>query len=314
MAAGSDARGDATSTCRFYQDRYPKAGDLVMVQPEKLDELGYYARLLEYNNLVGFQAIEESSCRRPTRSMGGTMFGSAYSRINMRRIGRLEVWKVLRVDYEKGFLDLSKRQVKIEEAVEKEQVFSKAKAVHSILRTVAKDHSVDVEDLCRKVSWPLHQNGDAFSALRRHFKGEDDVFAGLNFGADAGGKDLSSLKDVLQASIMSRFKHLLIQAMIKLKAKIEVSCAGSAGIDGVKRALGKGAAISRADCSVEIKLVSHPSFLVTVRCLEAQDGHDTLDKALKLIRQEIQLQGGVFCNQTSEGRLDSDTDDGDAEH
>jgi translation initiation factor 2 subunit 1 len=53
------------------------------------------------------------------------------------RIGRNEVVVVLRVDKEKGYIDLSKRRVSPEDIVKCEERYMKSKAISSILRHVA---------------------------------------------------------------------------------------------------------------------------------------------------------------------------------
>ena len=53
------------------------------------------------------------------------------------RVGRNEVVVVLRVDKEKGYIDLSKRRVSPEDIVKCEERYMKSKAVASILRHVA---------------------------------------------------------------------------------------------------------------------------------------------------------------------------------
>jgi len=53
------------------------------------------------------------------------------------RVGRNEVVVVLRVDKEKGYIDLSKRRVSPEDIVKCEERYMKSKSVASILRHVA---------------------------------------------------------------------------------------------------------------------------------------------------------------------------------
>ncbi len=50
------------------------------------------------------------------------------------RVGRTEVVVVLRVDKEKGYIDLSKRRVSPEDIIRCEEKYNKSKAVHSIMR------------------------------------------------------------------------------------------------------------------------------------------------------------------------------------
>ena len=54
---------------------------------------------------------------------------------------------VLRVDKEKGYIDLSKRRVSAEDIAACEDRFNKSKLVHSIMRHVAELANVPVEEL-----------------------------------------------------------------------------------------------------------------------------------------------------------------------
>jgi translation initiation factor 2 subunit 1 len=80
---------------------------------------------LEYDNTEGMILLSELS-RRRIRSVQ-----------KLIRVGRNEVVVVLRVDKEKGYIDLSKRRVSPEDIVKCEERFMKSKTVASILRHVA---------------------------------------------------------------------------------------------------------------------------------------------------------------------------------
>lgn len=80
---------------------------------------------LEYDNTEGMILLSELS-RRRIRSVQ-----------KLIRVGRNEVVVVLRVDKEKGYIDLSKRRVSPEDIVKCEERYMKSKAVASILRHVA---------------------------------------------------------------------------------------------------------------------------------------------------------------------------------
>ena len=73
------------------------------------------------------------------------------------RIGKSECVVVIRVDREKGYIDLSKRRVLPEDIVSCEDKFARAKAVNSILRHVAEilDYQTDeqLEELYTKTAW-----------------------------------------------------------------------------------------------------------------------------------------------------------------
>jgi len=110
---------------RYYEQKYPEVDELVMVQVRQIAEMGAYVKLLEYDNTEGMILLSELS-RRRIRSVQ-----------KLIRVGRNEVVVVLRVDKEKGYIDLSKRRVSPEDIVKCEERYIKSKTVSSILRHVA---------------------------------------------------------------------------------------------------------------------------------------------------------------------------------
>ncbi|GJE91797.1 eukaryotic translation initiation factor 2 subunit alpha [Phanerochaete sordida] len=110
---------------RYYEQRYPEVDELVMVQVRQIAEMGAYVKLLEYDNIEGMILLSELS-RRRIRSIQ-----------KLIRVGRNEVVVVLRVDKEKGYIDLSKRRVSPEDIIKCEERYMKSKTVASIIRHVA---------------------------------------------------------------------------------------------------------------------------------------------------------------------------------
>lgn len=141
--------------CRMYEERYPEVDDVVMVNVSQIAEMGAYVRLLEYDNVEGMILLSELS-RRRIRSIQ-----------KLIRVGRNEVVVVLRVDKEKGYIDLSKRRVSPEDIQKCEEKFNKSKAVHSILRHVAEKQDLSLEGLYQQIGWPLFKKyGHAFEAFK----------------------------------------------------------------------------------------------------------------------------------------------------
>ena len=92
------------------------------MQVKRIVDMGSYVSLLEYDNHEGMLLNSELSKRR-IRSLA-----------KLVKVGKTEICMVLRVDQEKGYVDLSKRRVEPEDATAKEESFAKAKAVHGIMR------------------------------------------------------------------------------------------------------------------------------------------------------------------------------------
>ena len=120
-----------TMNCRMYANQFPEIDDVVMVQVRSIAEMGAYVCLLEYNNIEGMILLSELS-RRRIRSVN-----------KLIRVGKQEVCMVLRVDKEKGYIDLSKRRVSAEDVAKCDERFNKSKAVHSIMRHISEVKAVD---------------------------------------------------------------------------------------------------------------------------------------------------------------------------
>jgi len=84
---------------------------------------------------------------------------------------------VLRVDKEKGYIDLSKRRVSPEDVAKAEEKFNKSKAVHSIMRHVAEKLNLVLEDLYQQIGWPLYKKyGHAYEAFKLAITEPEKVF------------------------------------------------------------------------------------------------------------------------------------------
>ena len=121
----------------------------------QIAEMGAYVKLLEYDNIDGMILLSELS-RRRIRSIQ-----------KLIRVGRNEVVVVLRVDKEKGYIDLSKRRVSAEDIVKCEERFNKGKMVASIMRHVAEKTKTPMETLYQDIGWPLNKKyGHAVDAFK----------------------------------------------------------------------------------------------------------------------------------------------------
>lgn len=143
VTAASDRVNNPRLRCRFYEPEFPKVEDVVIVQVNQIAEMGAYVSLLEYDGIEGMILLSELS-RRRIRSIN-----------KLIRVGKNECVSVLRVDREKGYIDLSKRRVSSDELVAAQERFNKGKTVHSIMRNVAKQLDRELSELQRMITWPL---------------------------------------------------------------------------------------------------------------------------------------------------------------
>ncbi|ODO08334.1 translation initiation factor 2 subunit 1 [Cryptococcus wingfieldii CBS 7118] len=270
---------------RFYENKYPEVDQLVMVQVQSIEDMGAYVKLLEYDNIEGMILLSELS-RRRIRSVQ-----------KLIRVGRNEVVVVMRVDPDKGYIDLSKRRVSAEEVVKCEEQYEKGKAVDSIVTQVAKKGGVTPESLYEKIAWPLHrQYGHAYEAFKLSISEPDVVFGSL-------GLDDETLTD-LRAGIARR----LTPKPVKVRADIEVKCFSYAGIDAIKRALTAGEAVSTAEVPIKVRLVAPPLYVMSTTSTDKNGAIELMEKAVEVISESIKADKGDITIKMKP-KVVSETDD-----
>mmetsp|Transcript_24041 Transcript_24041/g.36081 ORF Transcript_24041/g.36081 Transcript_24041/m.36081 type:complete len:332 (-) Transcript_24041:332-1327(-) len=256
--------------CRFYEQQYPEIESLVMVTVRHIAEMGAYVSLLEYNGIEGMILLSELS-RRRIRSIN-----------KLIRVGRHEVVMVLRVDKEKGYIDLSKRRVSPEDVAALEERYNKAKTVHSVLRHLADTHKYYLEDLYEKIGWPLYRKyGHAYDAFKLALLDEEeDPFASIDVS--------QPMKDELRMYIRRR----LAPQPIKVRADVEVSCFTYEGIEAIREALFAGMALSTENSQIKCKLIAPPIYVLSLTTLDKDSGLALLNKAIDVINSSITSKGG----------------------
>ncbi|XP_072169860.1 eukaryotic translation initiation factor 2 subunit 1-like [Diadema setosum] len=265
-------------SCRFYEQHFPEVEDVVMVKVRSIAEMGAYVHLLEYNNIEGMILLSELS-RRRIRSIN-----------KLIRVGRDECVVVIRVDKDKGYIDLSKRRVSAEEIKKCEEKFAKAKAVNSILRHVGEilgyTTNTQLEELYAKTAW--------------HF---DKKYNAVGYGAYDAFKTCVNEPELLNECnldeqthkvLLENIERKLTPQAVKIRSDIEVACYGYDGIDAVKDALTKGLDMSTAEMQIKINLIAPPQYVITTQTLERAEGVEKLKEAVEAIRTSIIASGGVF--------------------
>ncbi|KAL5016081.1 hypothetical protein ScPMuIL_005670 [Solemya velum] len=278
-------------SCRFYANRYPEVEDVVMVNVRSIAEMGAYVHLLEYNNIEGMILLSELS-RRRIRSIN-----------KLIRVGRSECVVVIRVDKDKGYIDLSKRRVSPEEVVKCEEKFAKAKAVNSILRHVGEllnyKHDEQLEELYKKTAWHFdekYKKPGASYEVFKHAVANPEILDELEITDDT--------KEVL----LDNIKRRLTPQAVKIRADLEVACTNYEGVDAVKRALRKGLELSTEAMPIKINLIAPPLYVMTTQTLERTEGLAVLNQAISQIKATIEDAGGMF-NIQQQPRVVSDIDE-----
>ncbi|XP_076914454.1 eukaryotic translation initiation factor 2 subunit alpha homolog [Bidens hawaiensis] len=277
-----------SSDCRMYESRYPEVDTPVMIQVKEIGDVATHVSLLEYNNIEGMILLSDLS-RRRIRSVGSLI-----------KVGRVEPAMVLRVNAEKGYIDLSKKRLSEQDVQICEERYSKSKLVHSIMRHVAETMNVDLEDLYIHVGWPLYRKyGHAFEAFKSIVNDPDSVLKPLTrevkeIGPD--GKEVTkvvpAISEEVKEALVRNIRRRMTPQPLKIRADVEMKCFGYDGVLHLKDAMRKAEAAGTKDCPVKIKLVAPPAYVLNTQTLDKEQGIKVLTAAIAACSAAIERHKG----------------------
>lgn len=253
--------------CRFHTRKYPKEGEIIIGRVVTIDCEGVSINLLEYGDAVGLVLLGELSKKR------------IKSIQQITKIGNIEVCHVLRVDQNKGYIDLSMSKVTEAEKISARETFSKNKLAYQIMRKAASMLQKEVADLYEEFGY---EKGEEFGSLYYFFARVKDNYDILPDN-ELGNTVKNLIKDQFQASTF------------KVRTDIEVTCYSSGGIQTIKKVFED---ISRTWQNIEVCLTKTPIYSMVCTMKNKEEAFESVKGATKSLIERMKTEGGhahVVC-------------------
>jgi translation initiation factor 2 subunit 1 len=240
-----------------------------MVRYRKVQEHGANVDLLEYNNIEGM-IISTEMTRKRTANVTRHI-----------RSGKKEPALVLKIDKEKGYMDLSRIKVKTEQCEECEQRYKKAKMVHNIVQRVAINCEIPLEKVYKDVIWPLSKKANVLEAFRQvDTLPKNSATLHLDMFKGIPGADKVILTEEVAKELYRQIENKLSRHAIRIKADFEVTCFTFEGIDAIREALLAGvqttAGISKEETKEEEKLEVKVNVMILIFILDLLNSSSSL--------------------------------------
>ncbi len=189
--------------------------------------------------------------------------------------GKKIVCKVLRVNEEKGHIDLSLRRVTETQARKKVDEIKQEQKSEKILEFVAKDLNLDVKKLFDGINSNISKKYNSFYEFFQQVVANSDAIK------DAGVDAKTAKK--LEEAVKLRIK----EAGVKITGKLRLTSYASNGVEVVKEALKKAKEVGKEN--VSIKYLGAGSYNVTINAKDYKEAEKILEevseKALEYIRK-----------------------------
>lgn len=269
---------NAKNQCRYYKNKYPRVNDNVIIEIDRIENVGVYVILPEYKGASGFIPISELSTQQAKN-------------INSIRVGSVECACVISVDEKKGYIDLTKKNITEDAITQCNKKYYKSKSVHNVMNKLSislSETDYTLKKLYEMVGWPLYEKYehayDGFIEIRDDPSILDEYIS----------LSETSLKECLLKMIQQAFP-IKQQTILSI---IHLSYNGYDGIEAIKRALKKGVRSANTPSTDDEIYVRHhiaPEYCVSMVsskpkaiCIEQ------IEQSVEAIRVHFERDGGEF--------------------
>jgi len=250
------------------KQEWPEVGDLVIATVETVIDYGAYVKLDEYDKR-GLLHISEIS--------------SSWIR-NIRdfvRESQKVVLKVLRVDIEKGHIDLSLRRVTKREKIEKIMSWKRERKAETLLRSVAEKAGISLEEVYEKAGAPMEKEYGLYEGF------EKVVRDGTGFLTKIG------VPEELATTIAEIAKERMRVPMVKVKGVVELRCMKPNGVKIIKEAfLNAKKAEKTREAKLRFYVVAAPKYRIEVMAENYKYAEAVLQRVAENVVSNVAKAGG----------------------
>jgi translation initiation factor 2 subunit 1 len=251
-----------------HKPEWPEYGDLVIATIEKVTDYGAYANLEEYNR-QGLLHISEISSGRVRRIRD-------YVKENQKM-----VLKVIRVNVEKGQINLSLRRVTKRERIEKNKSWKQNRKGEALLKEVAEKVGLPIHEVYQKAGVILEEKYGLYEGFEKVVKEGVEVLSELDIPED--------IAKVIAQVVEERIKV----KMVKVRGVLEVRCSKPNGVKCIQDAfIGAGKSHKAKDAKIEFYVIAAPRYRVEVSADNWKRAEDLFEKVCESVVANITKAGG----------------------
>lgn len=252
----------------FKKPEWPEVGDLIIATVEEVTDFGAYVKLDEYDK-KGLLHISE--------------IASSWIR-NIRdfiREGQKVVLKVLRVDMEKGHIDLSLRRVTKRERIDKMMFWKRERKAETLLRGVAEKAGLPLDEVYEKAGAPIEKEYSLYEGFEKVVKEGTSALTKIG------------VPEELTTIIAEVAKERMHVSMVKVKGIVELRCMKPKGVKIIKEAFLNAKKTEKPrEAKLRFYVVAAPKYCIEVMAENYKSAEAVLQKVAENIVSSVTKAGG----------------------
>jgi len=250
------------------KQEWPEIGDLVIATVESVTDYGAYVKLDEYGK-TGLLHISEIS--------------SSWIR-NIRdfvREGQKVVLKVLRVDKEKGHIDLSLRRVTKREKIEKIMAWKRERKAEALLRSVSEKTGLPLGEVYEKAGAPMEKEYGLYEGFEKVVKEGVKVLTAVGVPED------------LTTAIAEVAKERIRAPMVNVKGIVELRCMKPNGVKIIEESFFNAKKTEKSrDMKLRFYVVATPKYCIEVQAENYKYAEAALQRVAENVVSNVIRAGG----------------------
>lgn len=245
---------------------WPSEGELVLCNVKNVRDFGAFVDLEEYEGKEGFIHISEISSGWVKRIR------------NHIHEEQKRVCKVLRVNKEKGHIDLSLKQVNEHQRRQKIQSWKNHKKAEKMLGIVSEEIGIDIDKCYDMFGYRLIEEFGSIYQAFEECTVNPDILEKHGFK----GGWVETFKKIALENISPPY--------ISISGIIELSSKGPNGVEDIKYALED--INNNENTMIEVSYLAAPKYRVEVKSLDYKSAEEYLEKKAKEAIQRIEERSG----------------------
>ncbi len=249
---------------------WPEAGDLVLASVQRITDFGAYVTLDEYGKEGLLHVSEVSS-------------GWVRNIRDFVREGQKTVLKVLRVNEEKGHIDLSLRRVSGRERREKLLSWKHDRKADSILRSVADKLKMPPEEVYEKTQAVMEEKfGGIYEALEKAVK------------ENSGLLEKEGVPKELAACLTEVAREKIKLPTVTIKGTLELQCLKPKGVNHIRDALLSAQNLDVPEAAkIHVYVIAAPKYAMEVEAEDYKEAEKILQTASDTAIELVKKAGGT---------------------
>jgi len=250
------------------RNNLPELNEFVLFKITSIDEIAVYGTLVEYNNISAMMIFAEVSARR---------IKSIYQHV---KEGQEVVTLVTQLDKDRGYINLSRKQVTPEDKELFMIDYSNRKKVNTILYKISLKNEYEIIKLYEKL-WLLLDEYDTLYIAFKSINKDHKILEKIDFN------------DNIKKDLLENIEKMCAIPLQSFSGEIKLYCFHKDGVDLIKEAIKYGTSMMN-DTKITIHYVAAPLYELRTMTYDSKIAEELFNKYVDIVNNYIKDKEG-YC-------------------